>query len=428
MKILDFIEKLSSEIDEYRPYFPYCKSILVNLKIQDALDELLGLKNSKWDYKKEATAETLRPFVELLKKRYQGMEKRDDIYVHHPYVLGNYAYYILAKHLSPCCNNTHSYLLLMPSLNDLDLETQTAVCALPLHGFIFADNGTPINIGKCLDAAGDANTTTLYHTYGNGKGITPLNEAEKERVIHHSMLAFHYYNAIQFQITKNSTIPSNPQKYEFHHYLKGKFYQVSSSYGEMSHNRLKQDLFGETSKNPAKLINKMRKMERASWQMLLDELGIKYLKKVMLGQDSLMNCVQNNCYYQGNTNNKAVAFCFTEIYIDELSQGEKFKSKAAEITELIYAFGGTQFAYQIKSACGDELNIILKAVALWKAYLMTDEQLSWETLQKFLIDCDVNSEIKTVFSSAEGFSTIVRQATQTARDDCNILPRRGWFY
>lgn len=100
--------------------------------------ELLRFLETNRESKKEATSESLEPFITLLKNRWERIKGAPDDYVSAPDLVGNRAYLIVARHLADALNQNHPYCLLFPAIDTHNAHVSRGTLKdLHMHEFKF---------------------------------------------------------------------------------------------------------------------------------------------------------------------------------------------------------------------------------------------------------------------------------------------------
>lgn len=298
--------------------------------IVDFLNELKNTNlNSKFGYWKCC--------CDFLSKRWQGIKNTDAIFSHNPQTLANRAYFIfaqeLAKHL-----NINSYALLMPTVGAIIHHmSRENLNDFKFQEFILGDDGTPIEVAACLENALKKRTTDLYHTSNYQK---PLSYQEQMRIVYHSKLVKDYYDLIkQSAITNSSVSPQVIQN--FNDAIRNDNYQVTASYGTEGLQRLSKYIL-TMLKNKNEFIKTMMKyVPMKKWQEFLDQFSTDDLMKIILDDDSWIIAMQKKENYNGDQiHDKAVLFCFAEIYWRQQSLDKKYFTPINWITEFASVYLG----------------------------------------------------------------------------------------
>lgn len=320
MLVKDFASELLAEIDSLPKSDDPNLDVLIRIESQQAFDNLKVFLHKLAFNENAITLANLKACSKFLSERWYNIKHTDSCYPHHPKTRANRAYLILAEAVSKLVPE-EVYTLLMPTVGAIVHPTSRKnLSSFRLHEFVLGDDGTPIEVAKCLEDAAKQKTDKLFHTGGHRR---PLSLRERERVINHSQEAYEYYDALQFYLNSGVENDLIQSKKIIHEVLESDDCTVTATYGKEGRRRLTKSILS-TVKNQKDLMALMVEIPRQDWPDFLKDMDTNDLSRLILEDDSFLNAIQKpKAYSLDEVNNKAFLFCATELYKRErLCAGE----------------------------------------------------------------------------------------------------------
>lgn len=344
--------------------------ILIRVESQIAFANLKDCLQSYISAEKDAADITFEAIFTLVSERSKGIDKTDACHVHHPDTRANRAWLIVGEEFAVILNNP-VYDFLMPPLKSIQYRTTKGnLSSLKFHEFILGDDGTPIEVGACLDKALKDKTTILFHTCGND-GKSKLSDMESDRVRSHSHEAVNYYNAISSYVKANVSVRLDAAQKKFHETMQSGACQITATYKDAGKKRLAKYLLSNVH-SPLELTNLMSmNLLMNEWKVFLGCISNEDLFRIMLeigvaehekAEDKLDVLLKEKKigYARDEMNIRALLFCLNKVYGRARAAGPEFAST------LTLLFGAS-------------------TASIFKAYPKTKKMIASEILADFFI-------------------------------------------
>lgn len=368
IRVMDFVSMIVNTL----PLLPADND---NLDILIRVESQLAFNKLKLCLHKYSADETplnlshIKYFCGLLSDRWYYIKHTDACYPHNEQTRANRAYLTLAVHL--CLEiKEQVYNILMPTVGAIfHVTSRDNLSCFKLHEFALGDASMPIEIGRCLDDAVKNKTSQLYHT---GIYNKPLNESEKQRVIHHSKEAYDYYDAIQFYVQAGFINDLLMAHKILHEKLKSDDYAVTATYGQAGRKRLSKAVLSYI-KNQTELIELMVKLPQCEWKNFLKDMDYEDIFNLATNHDSFIKALQKQSAYKADDEkyNKALLFCMVEIYKRERVRGNFYKNNWGYLKSLGQSYLGNYNKF-IQSYTKEEQ---IAATECLQAFIMSNRAL-----------------------------------------------------
>lgn len=239
----------------------------------------------------------------------------------------NKAYEILSYHVTKISHelsfsHMHPNMVLMPSVESAAQKLSRAnLSEFKLHELLLTDDGTVMEVQKCLDEAFKHKSLYLYHT---SPPYRLLTSEERERVINHSQESLEYYRKLlSYVIHTDSSKNEEHDAYlndvleaqkKFGKAIMSDDYRVTATFGEESEKTLIRKIT-EKIQTASELVDlMMMRIHPSQWQIFLNKLSNEKLLTIMLEESSLATAVGQRTNYFGDiTHDKLMLLCFSEV-------------------------------------------------------------------------------------------------------------------
>lgn len=240
-QVKEFVATILAEIDAALAHANAADKSSVKLPVllrYESRWALAGLKQvlqKNADNSAEISAESMKPFFDFLRARYELIKNTDAIYNHNPKSPANIGCIIMAKAMFNALKSAHElnmsnaddprshdfdkkhyYDYLFPGLNTCDyLSSRGHLGHLELHEFFFGDDGTPIETLECLRKYREAMSSGLDcfppHVCLSAAALArkendELTAEESKRLGSHSPAATQYVFAINADKPKKTPV------------------------------------------------------------------------------------------------------------------------------------------------------------------------------------------------------------------------------
>lgn len=333
----------------------------------------------------------LQCFCDFLSDRWLGIRHTDSAYPYQQGTRANRAYLIFAEHIAHYFLpyfTLRSYDLVMPSVASgvykLSRRHLNDFC---WHEFIISDDGTPIEIEKCLEDALWNRTSFLAHT---GLDSKPLNDQESNRVIHHSEETENYYQAMQFYFQSGIDKDLNVARKRLHEALQeNDLYVVKSNHGIEGQKKLFKYILSYIKDKNEFTELMTRGIPANEWHEWMQCIHKEDLVNFFLNEEnSFINTVQRKQNYTGDEkHDRAILYCLSEIYRREKSNLESTS------TGMIGYFScfNKEYIGEYRKYVGGYTNAEKQAaVTLYQAFLRS--QLPLNAFETFLDQNQINNK------------------------------------
>lgn len=321
----DILGPIIKKIEEL-PEDAYGKDILTFIESNDRYEMLLQKLNNKLhsgvlsnqELSQDAFNKLCYELSNELCDIYFEKKNTDAIYPITSYSRANRACIVLAEALAQL-TKTHTFAKLMPQVEAaVPMLTRRNLSEFKLHEIMLADDGTVIEVEKCLLQALQNKTLQLYHTQNT---LRKLNTNERKRIITHSREAINFYNALIKYVIDGKDEYQQPLE-QFIKAIRSDNYQVLSTYGSEGEKRLIFSIL-KNVKNKHQFIDLVSgRVHSKQWKMFLKKIPTSLLMQIMLEGEPLINVLQSRSSYTGDeTRDRAMLYCFAEIYLRQ-QQGE----------------------------------------------------------------------------------------------------------
>lgn len=365
----DILGPIISKIEEL-PEDTFGKDILTFIESNARYDRLLQKLSSKLhngvNSSQQLSSDVINKLYYELSNElcdiYLAIKNTDAIYTITPHSRANRACLILAESLAHF-SHTHVLAKLMPPVDAaVPILSRKDLSHFRLHEFILADDGTVIEVEKCLMQALKNKTLQLYHTHNASR---KLNINERKRIISHSLEAANFYKALI-----NYVVDGNLEYHEsveaFVKAIRSDNYHVQATYGAEGEERLVCSLLAKVRNKHDFIDLILGNVHRRQWKLFLKKIPTSLLMQIMLENEVLINALQARSSYTGDeTRDRAMLYCFAEIFYRQ-QQGET----TPQFLEGWLPDYFNQYIGNYSSACKQE------ACKLLQAFLLSNEDLT----------------------------------------------------
>lgn len=360
-RIKDFVEPVLTQIKNLSPQ-KSCSNILLYVESQLAVEKLVCFLEKNASSDSGIFINVLRKFCDFLSERWFKIKNTDAIYPHHPETQANRAYFLLAESLGEIMHQS-PYDLLMPTVGAIIHQmSRNNLSCFKFHEFILADDGTPIEVAKCLNDAAKNKTTKLFYT---GLHKQQLNYNEKNRIINHSSLANKYYKEIELY-EKYGTEDYKEVGEKFNDAIGQANYIVAATYGEQGQIRLAKNLLAGMKNRRVFIETLIGLVPQERWKEFISYMPTEELSTLLFNNNSFNTTLMNKrTYTESMLYNRAIMFCFVEIYWRKRAAGDRFSSIFGKLTDYTTGLLGA-FTKDQKE----------EGVRLLQEFLMSHENLS----------------------------------------------------
>lgn len=321
------------------------------------LREILEALKSK---EENLSQDHLQPLIKFLRKRAKASQDKLFHVTVSSHSKINQACMLIDECLSDYLNKP-IYTYLLPYTSTFTVNF------LKPHQFILSDDGKDvISVAKCLNTAKEKakqivceikaenadkkvnKKIPLLHTANDNR---VLSSNEKSRVIHHSAESLKYYEAIENYINSHNSFFDetylNAEQSNFEESISQHTYRVKLSDGSRHSDLLSRDqgkeyvkYISQFIKDGSELAENMPIFIPQDRELLIQAIDDDELKRIVLGDDTLPNCVKKTIFTDNERYDKALFFNFLAVYLrtlaaeEDTGYGYSKSDKAAAAKEL----------------------------------------------------------------------------------------------